>query len=105
MLIGYLHRGDINTDDGGDCIGTLHALSANLRASQFWQTLDVGKQSVFRQLNHWWGRQDSTLRSHEAADLQSAPFATRDTPPTRWRHNPSRQGTAMDMPWRREDRG
>ena len=29
----------------------------------------------------WWGRQDSNLRSHEAADLQSAPFATRDTPP------------------------
>ncbi|CAL76814.1 hypothetical protein BRADO3008 [Bradyrhizobium sp. ORS 278] len=32
----------------------------------------------------WWGRQDSNLRSHEAADLQSAPFATRDTPPHRW---------------------
>lgn len=31
----------------------------------------------------WWGRQDSNLRSHEAADLQSAPFATRDTPPFR----------------------
>src|ERR1700761_8569787 len=30
----------------------------------------------------WWGRQDSNLRSHEAADLQSAPFATRDTPPS-----------------------
>lgn len=29
----------------------------------------------------WWGRQDSNLRSHKAADLQSAPFATRDTPP------------------------
>jgi hypothetical protein len=29
----------------------------------------------------WWGRQDSNLRSHEAADLQSAPFAARDTPP------------------------
>jgi hypothetical protein len=36
----------------------------------------------------WWGRQDSNLRSHEAADLQSAPFATRDTPPepSRSRH-------------------
>src|ERR1700761_3594224 len=33
----------------------------------------------------WWGRQDSNLRSHEAADLQSAPFATRDTPPFQWR--------------------
>ena len=31
----------------------------------------------------WWGRQDSNLRSHKAADLQSAPFATRDTPPSR----------------------
>jgi hypothetical protein len=30
----------------------------------------------------WWGRKDSNLRSHEAADLQSAPFATRDTPPS-----------------------
>ena len=29
----------------------------------------------------WWGRKDSNLRSHEAADLQSAPFATRDTSP------------------------
>jgi hypothetical protein len=33
----------------------------------------------------WWGRQDSNLRSHEAADLQSAPFATRDTPPSQQR--------------------
>src|SRR5207247_2068477 len=30
----------------------------------------------------WWGRKDSNLRSHEAADLQSAPFATRDTSPS-----------------------
>ena len=29
----------------------------------------------------WWGRKDSNLRSHKTADLQSAPFATRDTPP------------------------
>ena len=27
----------------------------------------------------WWGRKDSNLRSHKTADLQSAPFATRDT--------------------------
>src|SRR6266481_2040557 len=41
-----------------------------------------GNQSDFRLLEiKWWGRQDSNLRSHEAADLQSAPFATRDTPP------------------------
>src|SRR6185437_8500707 len=33
----------------------------------------------------WWGRKDSNLRSHEAAHLQSAPFATRDTPPFQWR--------------------
>jgi hypothetical protein len=31
---------------------------------------------------NWWGRKDSNLRSHEAADLQSAPFATRDTSPS-----------------------
>ena len=30
----------------------------------------------------WWGRKDSNLRSHKTADLQSAPFATRDTPPS-----------------------
>src|SRR5262249_42965907 len=30
----------------------------------------------------WWGRKDSNLRSHEAGDLQSAPFATRDTSPS-----------------------
>jgi hypothetical protein len=29
----------------------------------------------------WWGRKDSNLRSHKTADLQSAPFATRDTSP------------------------
>ena len=39
-------------------------------------------QAVAREASEgWWGRQDSNLRSHEAADLQSAPFATRDTPP------------------------
>src|ERR1043165_578547 len=32
-----------------------------------------------------WGRQDSNLRSHKTADLQSAPFATRDTPPSQQR--------------------
>ncbi len=30
----------------------------------------------------WWGKKDSNLRSHKTADLQSAPFATRDTPPS-----------------------
>src|ERR1700730_6504410 len=29
----------------------------------------------------WWGKKDSNLRSHKTADLQSSPFATRDTPP------------------------
>src|ERR1700761_2553668 len=33
-------------------------------------------------VSSWWGRKDSNLRSHEAADLQSAPFATRDTSPS-----------------------
>jgi hypothetical protein len=31
---------------------------------------------------NWWGRKDSNLRSHKTADLQSAPFATRDTSPS-----------------------
>src|ERR1700726_1849307 len=34
-----------------------------------------------RQGEAWWGKKDSNLRSHKTADLQSAPFATRDTPP------------------------
>ena len=42
----------------------------------------VAAPRVARQGEAWWGRQDSNLRSHEAADLQSAPFATRDTPPS-----------------------
>ena len=52
----------------------------------------------------WWGRQDSNLRSHKAADLQSAPFATRDTPPFQRRaiRFPLRR---RNGPWRREDRG
>jgi hypothetical protein len=43
----------------------------------------TGRHLIFllSHCNYWWGRQDSNLRSHEAADLQSAPFATRDTPP------------------------
>src|SRR5216684_9160910 len=40
----------------------------------------------------WWGRKDSNLRSHKTADLQSAPFATRDTSPQQHR-NPT-AGTA-----------
>ncbi len=36
---------------------------------------------VARQGEAWWGKKDSNLRSHKTADLQSAPFATRDTPP------------------------
>ena len=31
----------------------------------------------------WWERQDSNLRRRKPADLQSAPFATRDTLPNR----------------------
>jgi hypothetical protein len=37
---------------------------------------------MYQTIARWWGRKDSNLRSHEAADLQSAPFATRDTPPS-----------------------
>src|SRR3981189_798569 len=36
----------------------------------------------------WWGKKDSNLRSHKTADLQSAPFATRDTPPPKPHRNP-----------------
>src|SRR3954462_12613983 len=43
--------------------------------------LNSDKYHNLNSVTYWWGRQDSNLRSHEAADLQSAPFATRDTPP------------------------
>src|SRR4029077_3146149 len=44
--------------------------------------LRTKKESEIKCRNlQWWGKKDSNLRSHEAADLQSAPFATRDTPP------------------------
>ena len=46
----------------------------------------------------WWGRKDSNLRSHTAADLQSAPFATRDTSPSNSvRH--TRPLVAADRSW------
>src|ERR1700730_17849601 len=38
-------------------------------------------EKVLDNQKHWWGKKDSNLRSHKTADLQSAPFATRDTPP------------------------
>jgi hypothetical protein len=47
----------------------------------------------------WWGRQDSNLRSHEAADLQSAPFATRDTPPLDGSPIRPLDEPATDLPW------
>src|SRR5260370_2922815 len=43
--------------------------------------LRVAAPRVARQGEAWWGKKDSNLRSHKTADLQSAPFATRDTPP------------------------
>ena len=36
---------------------------------------------IYPTISVWWGKKDSNLRSHKTADLQSAPFATRDTPP------------------------
>jgi hypothetical protein len=44
----------------------------------------------------WWGKKDSNLRSHKTADLQSAPFATRDTPPLNPIASPP-AGMATDM--------
>jgi AcrR family transcriptional regulator len=45
----------------------------------------------------WWGKKDSNLRSHKTADLQSAPFATRDTPPER--HRTSATEMVVERPW------
>src|SRR3954454_9673620 len=57
--------------------------------------------------NSWWGMQDSNLRSHEAADLQSAPFATRDTPPAAMALAVHRQTAALGPtgPWAPQGRG
>src|SRR3954464_11000193 len=46
----------------------------------------------------WWGKKDSNLRSHKTADLQSAPFATRDTPPFNSITNPTANWRRM-RPW------
>jgi integrase len=46
----------------------------------------------------WWGKKDSNLRSHKTADLQSAPFATRDTPPFNRIANPPANWRRM-RPW------
>ncbi len=43
--------------------------------------LRLAAPCVARPGEAWWGKKDSNLRSHKTADLQSAPFATRDTPP------------------------
>jgi hypothetical protein len=51
---------------------------------------------VARQGEAWWGKKDSNLRSHKTADLQSAPFATRDTPPLNPIASPP-AGMATDM--------
>ena len=53
----------------------------------------------YRTTSKWWGRQDSNLRSHEAADLQSAPFATRDTPPLDDSAIRPLDEPATDLPW------
>ena len=42
---------------------------------------DIFGWGARRQGEAWWGKKTSNLRSHKTADLQSAPFATRDTPP------------------------
>src|SRR3954465_8733789 len=46
----------------------------------------------------WWGKKDSNLRSHKTADLQSAPFATRDTPPFNHIASPTAELAAV-RPW------
>src|SRR5262245_37560947 len=57
----------------------------SLRSFRY-ETAGLACPAVAREASEgWWGRQDSNLRSHEAADLQSAPFATRDTPPSQQR--------------------
>ena len=56
----------------------------------------VAAPRVAREGEAWWGKKDSNLRSHKTADLQSAPFATRDTPPLNPIASPP-AGMATDM--------
>src|SRR5437899_6096 len=74
----------------GGVLGALRAATVRLRfrcASATPDTLRpdglrVAAPRVARQGEAWWGRKDSNLRSLTTADLQSAPFATRDTSPS-----------------------
>src|SRR6185369_690513 len=52
-----------------------------LKAEWLGCDLELAAPRVARKGEAWWGRKDSNLRSHKTADLQSAPFATRDTSP------------------------
>src|SRR5260370_19131096 len=58
--------------------------------------LRVAAPRVARQGEAWWGKKDSNLRSHKTADLQSAPFATRDTPPFNSIASPTAQLAAAE---------
>jgi hypothetical protein len=55
----------------------LHGMGLETAVSAVTKTIVL--QGLLR--SDWWGKKDSNLRSHKTADLQSAPFATRDTPP------------------------
>src|SRR3569623_3070876 len=57
-----------------------HSKQTCLRQSHR-QIKTLAEIQIPRAFSVWWGKKDSNLRSHTAADLQSAPFATRDTPP------------------------
>jgi hypothetical protein len=57
----------------------------------------AGEMDISPAISIWWGKKDSNLRSHKTADLQSAPFATRDTPPRR--HRTTSTETMVARPW------
>jgi hypothetical protein len=59
---------------------------------------EIARQmAIYAAISNWWGKKDSNLRSHKTADLQSAPFATRDTPPLNSIASPRRNGSRQAM--------
>src|SRR5204863_10146871 len=72
---------------------SLRAAVARLRPSGFGEiafaTREACRAVAGGASDGWWGKKDSHLRSHKTADLQSAPFATRDTPPFNSITNPT----------------
>src|SRR5688572_11594858 len=83
--IGYLYDGG-EPRPPGHPVGAQARRNRNNGARTYGDGAGHSPETEINRINaeiqRWWGRKDSNLRSHTAADLQSAPFATRDTSPS-----------------------